>query len=59
MKKVIFLALAVIGLSLTSCKKDYICKYEVGGVTFTKDYPDQDKDGADAAKAECDTLEEE
>lgn len=46
---------AVAGLFVaTSCKKDYACE-SIGGVAgVDQQYPDLDKDAADAAKTTCD-----
>ena len=35
MKKVLFLATAVVVLSLSSCKKEYDCECTIGGTTTT------------------------
>jgi hypothetical protein len=48
MKKIVFIASFSL-LALASCKKDYTCT--VAGVVVN--YPDLDKDEADAAKAAC------
>lgn len=35
MKKVLFLASALVVLSLSSCRKDYTCTYTSGGVEYS------------------------
>lgn len=55
MKKVILVS-AVALLALASCKKNYVCKYDLLGQEFVIDYPDLDKDAKDVAKTSCEAL---
>lgn len=56
MKKVIFLGLVAIGFSMTSCKKDYTCTYDLLGVEQVQEYNDLDKDAKSAAETQCSLL---
>lgn len=57
MKKLLVLGLVFGGLAvMSSCKKDYTCTYDLLGAEFVQDYPDLDKDQADAAEAGCKLL---
>lgn len=57
MKKLFFLGLAVVGFTMMSCKKDYMCTWDVGGSEFTQEYNDLDKDEADAAESACNLVD--
>jgi len=57
MKKVL-LVLGLGLLALTSCKKDYTCTCEVGGVESSVEYEGLSKDEADEAEAACTTSDE-
>ena len=56
MKRVFFLGLAVVGLTMMSCKKDYMCTWQVGANEFTQEYKDYDKDDAEQAEKACDIV---
>lgn len=58
MKKVLGVAaFAVLGMvALSSCKKDYVCKWTAGGAEYSQDYPGLDKSAADAAETNCKNI---
>lgn len=56
MKKIFFLGLAIVALTMASCTKDYMCTWDVGGEEFTQNYNDLDKEEADAAEAACNLV---
>lgn len=56
MKKVFFLGLAVVGLTMVSCTKDYTCTYNNGSQEVTQDYNGLDKDEAEAAESGCSLI---
>ncbi|PWH81369.1 hypothetical protein [Brumimicrobium oceani] len=56
MKKVLFVGMIFGGLALTSCKKDYKCTYDLGGVEVVDTYDNLDKDEADSKESQCEVL---
>jgi hypothetical protein len=54
MKKVaLFLSVAALALSFTSCKKSYHCECSVAGITTKGASAEYNKKDADAAKTAC------
>lgn len=55
--KMFFVAAAVAMISLSSCKKDYVCEceYSMGGVTATQEYTFNDVK-KDDAETSCDNA---
>ncbi len=53
MKKVVFIGMAIIGLTvISSCKKDYVCSTGAGDV----DYPGLKKNEAETAESSCKSI---
>ncbi|RYM35110.1 hypothetical protein ERX46_06960 [Brumimicrobium glaciale] len=52
MKKVLFIGMIFGGLALTSCKKDYVCKFD-SAFFADVEYPDLKKSQADTAETQC------
>ncbi len=55
MKKIILFLIGGL-FTLTACKKDYVCTYNLAGLEATVSYNDLDKDAAEEAKAACKAL---
>lgn len=55
MKKVILVS-AVALLALASCKKDYVCTYDVFGIETSIDYPNLEKDLVDDVETTCEAI---
>lgn len=57
MKKILIAAIVLVGTaSMTSCKKDYTCTYDLLGTEFVVDYNDVKGSDADDLKAACETI---
>jgi hypothetical protein len=57
MKKILIAAVVLVGTaSMTSCKKDYTCTYDLLGTETVIEYNGLDKDEADAAESACTIL---
>lgn len=51
MKKVLFAVIAI--AALASCKKDYECRFTIGGSSYSQDYYDLTSAQADAQEVAC------
>lgn len=56
MKKIMFLGVVFGSLALTSCKKDYKCSYDLGGVEVVDTFENLDKDEAETKETQCEVL---
>jgi hypothetical protein len=56
MKKVLFVGMVFGAMALTSCKKDYKCTYDLGGLEVVDKHNDLNKDEADTKEAQCKVL---